>query len=291
MLFRLDQIQSFVEIAKHNSFSIAASHLNVTQPMISTRLKNLENAIGFRLIHRNTKAIALTPNGALFLERCLEILESIANAERLVSQIGGNARPVRVGAVPTHSWRRWTLLQSFMRRYPQAVLEVDTFSSTVIAEKLLKGELDIGFIHRRGTLPLEEVGLLDGHYGLVSRADGKPGPPVITLSDLPYQEVALFPRPLDPTRHDELTQALEAIGVRTVAIPETTDEGIVNFVRRIGTPVVALKPWGDDSAPADLTFQDLSDVSVRRELVIARASRTTAAAELLWEHCLSAPKA
>ncbi len=286
MIFKLDQIETFVEVAKHKSFSIAAANLNVTQPMVSSRIKKLEEMVGFKLINRNTKTVSLTKDGEALLDKSIEIIENIRDAERIVGRIRERAAPrIRIGAVSVHVWRRWWILESFMMRYPQAHLEIESGPSSRLAEKLLRGELDIAFMHPRASLPLEGLNLLSARYGLISRREAvtKPGP--LTASDLRGQEVGLFRRELQPAIHDEITRILEPQGVRIVAIPEVTDEGILNFVRRMHFPVLSFTVWDDDSPPDDVIFQEIEGLDVALEFVVARASRTTQAAELLWRHC------
>ena len=107
MLFKLDQIVTFVGVAKHSSFSVTASMLNVTQPMITARIKKLENIVGFRLVHRTTKSVSITTDGAAFPEKCVAIVDGVGAAERLVASIGERAMPIRIGTLPVHGLRRW----------------------------------------------------------------------------------------------------------------------------------------------------------------------------------------
>ena len=164
-------------------------------------------------------------------------------------------------------------------------MEIEKGSSAGLAEKLLRGELDIAFIHRRRSLPLEGMSLLNARYGLVSLSGGPSPAKPLELSQLRDEEIGLFRRELAPVLHDEITESLDAQGVRTVAIPEMTDERIVNFVRRMGLPVLSFQPWGDDDAPEDLRFHEISYMPLALEFVIARDSRTPHAADLLWRHC------
>lgn len=287
MLFKLDQIETFVEVARHKSFSLAGEKLRVTQPLISSRVKKLEEILGFKLILRNTKSVSLTNEGDVFLEKCIEIVDNIRSAERLAAEIGEKSSPrVRIGALAMHVWRRWWILESFMSQYPKAHLEIEIGLSNQLAEQLLRGDLDVAFIHRRPSLALESVQLLKARYGMLSPQVEGVGSGPMELSELSGREIGLFRSEMAPDLHDQITQVLDMHSVRTVAIPEVTDEGIVNFVRRMHIPVLSFQPWDDNSAPEDLMFHEISDLVVAVDFVLARASRTSRAADLLWSHCL-----
>lgn len=57
------QIQGFVLVAAHQSFSQAASILGVTQPSLSLQIKELEKVLGVSLFDRNTRGVRLTQAG------------------------------------------------------------------------------------------------------------------------------------------------------------------------------------------------------------------------------------
>lgn len=56
-------LEAFHHVARENSFTGAASHLNVGQPTISTHVSNLEGHFGVELFQRKGRAIHLTPAG------------------------------------------------------------------------------------------------------------------------------------------------------------------------------------------------------------------------------------
>ena len=69
-----NQLHTFFAIFETKSFSKAANMLNVTQPTITSRIKSLENIIGFKLFERKGHDIFLTKEGNLFLNYAKNIL-------------------------------------------------------------------------------------------------------------------------------------------------------------------------------------------------------------------------
>lgn len=82
------QVESFVSVATRGSLSAAARAEGVTPAVIGRRLDALEQRLGVKLLTRTTRSIALTFEGAAFLEDCQRILNDLANAEASVS-LGG----------------------------------------------------------------------------------------------------------------------------------------------------------------------------------------------------------
>lgn len=82
------QVETFVSVATKGSLSAAARAEGVTPAVIGRRLDALEQRLGVKLLTRTTRSIALTFEGAAFLEDCQRILNDLANAEASVS-LGG----------------------------------------------------------------------------------------------------------------------------------------------------------------------------------------------------------
>lgn len=85
------QISTFVEVINKGSLSAAARAEGIAPAMIGRRLDALETRLGVKLLQRTTRKIALTNEGAAFLENCQRILLDLENAESQVSE--RSARP------------------------------------------------------------------------------------------------------------------------------------------------------------------------------------------------------
>lgn len=81
---RFTQIESFVQIIEHGSLSAAALHAGVTPVMMGRRLDALERRLGAQLVLRSTRRLALTEQGATFLDECRRLLAQWNSAESTV---------------------------------------------------------------------------------------------------------------------------------------------------------------------------------------------------------------
>lgn len=73
-MFELKEILAFVHVAENRSFTTAATQLNMSQPTLSKRIRDLEESLGVLLLERTTKSVCLTAAGQRFLEDARKIL-------------------------------------------------------------------------------------------------------------------------------------------------------------------------------------------------------------------------
>ncbi len=125
----MDQLQAmrvFERVAELGSFARAADELDLSRAMASSHVAQLEKHLGARLLHRTTRRVSLSPEGAAYLERCKRILAEIQAAEDELKS--ARARPqgrLRVD-VPIAFGKHLLLpaLPRFTQRYPELALEV-----------------------------------------------------------------------------------------------------------------------------------------------------------------------
>jgi DNA-binding transcriptional LysR family regulator len=83
---KLAAITAFVKVASTGSFTAASSELLLSTSAITKSVSRLEKHLGVRLLNRTTHGIALTDDGAVYLDACLQFLDELGNAEHLLAQ-------------------------------------------------------------------------------------------------------------------------------------------------------------------------------------------------------------
>jgi len=130
---RLGDLDIFARVAATGSMSQAARDLGLSPPVVSKRIRRLEERLGSRLLQRTTRQIVLTEAGKGFHERVLAILSAVEEAENWISQRAQLARgPLRVSAPTT--FRRLHVaphLVRFLERYPDISLDLTLSDSFV----------------------------------------------------------------------------------------------------------------------------------------------------------------
>ena len=79
-MMKLDSIATFVAVAEAGSISEAARRLRLAKSVVSGRLAELERNLGTPLLHRTTRRLSLTEDGAAFLERATRIAREVEEA-------------------------------------------------------------------------------------------------------------------------------------------------------------------------------------------------------------------
>ena len=122
----LTGITAFVRTADQLSFSEAGRALGVSASAVGKSVAKLEQELGVRLLHRTTRRVALTEEGALFYERCRRILDDLQDAETMVTDPAGAVRGRLRVSLPTIGYLfLLPVIPGFRRRYPNIELDID----------------------------------------------------------------------------------------------------------------------------------------------------------------------
>jgi DNA-binding transcriptional LysR family regulator len=122
---RLSSLGAFVQAAEARSFTVAGRQLGVSSSAIGKAVARLEERLAVRLLHRSTRTITLTPEGACFLERCRRIFSEIEAAELELAQMQEAPRGKLRVSLPLAGMLMMPALSAFMRSYPEIELDLD----------------------------------------------------------------------------------------------------------------------------------------------------------------------
>lgn len=124
---KLQAMKVFCRVYEAESFKLASESLDVSRPMVTRYINSLEEDLGAKLLHRNTRNISVTQAGRQYYQHCVNILEAIEEAEGelgdLTRQPKGHVRisvPMDFGL--THMV---PILSEFSALYPDITLEID----------------------------------------------------------------------------------------------------------------------------------------------------------------------
>jgi DNA-binding transcriptional LysR family regulator len=154
----LKQLQYFVTLAKLRHFTETASRLAISQPALSSALRQIESVLGGKLVNRTASAVSLTCLGHAILphaERVLSVAQLAFSDMQQVVEEGGNGT-VRIGLVPSVSSLLFPALpQKLAQAFPQLNLDFHDRTNDALINELLKGQLDYGIGALDGSVPSE----------------------------------------------------------------------------------------------------------------------------------------
>jgi len=146
-----DQLASFLEVAKLQSFSRAAEKIYRTQPAISAQVRLLEQECGEKLFDRSGKKVLLTPAGEILLRYAQKLLDLQKEALQTIAELNLTPRgKLYIGA--NEATCLYVLPKTFARfrqLYPLVQISIYRNFSHKILQKVQEGAVDLGIV----TLP------------------------------------------------------------------------------------------------------------------------------------------
>ncbi|MFH9352383.1 LysR family transcriptional regulator [Kitasatospora sp. NPDC017646] len=153
----LRQLQYFVTVAQHGSFTRAAELLHLSQPGVSAQIRRLERELGHQLLDRSGRAVRLTSVGEAVLPHARAALAAAATARRTAQEFDGVRRgrvrlgmvagaalspPAALGTFPGLA----TTLAAFRQEHPGIDFSLAEDTTTRMLGGLREGRLDLAVI-------------------------------------------------------------------------------------------------------------------------------------------------
>ncbi|MBV8633609.1 MAG: LysR family transcriptional regulator, partial [Burkholderiaceae bacterium] len=123
---RITAMNAFVRVVEAGTFTKAADTLNVPNATVTRLIQNLEEDLKVRLLHRTTRRVTVTPEGATYYERVVRLLAELSDIESSASQ--SMAKPsgkVKIETAPNlAAMVLIPALQTFYHEYPDVDIEM-----------------------------------------------------------------------------------------------------------------------------------------------------------------------
>ena len=158
----LNEIVVFARVVETKSFTAAAQQLGLPKSTVSRKISQLEERLGVRLLQRTTRKLNLTEVGQAYYERCQRIVQDIAAAEQVVTDMQTAPRGLLRVTVPVDLGSTYigALVADFLAAYPEIQLDLDVSDRIV---DLIEDGIDLGL--RIG--PLTESTLIARKLGAI----------------------------------------------------------------------------------------------------------------------------
>ena len=187
MIQNLAVLPTFIQVARHLSFTKAAKDLFLSQGAISVQIKQLEEELGFSLFHRRVRKIFLTQEGERLLKAVEPALRTIQTSIESIRSTDETNR-LTVSTLPSFA-AKWLIpkITDFQREHPQFTLRVHTSEKKV---DFMAEQIDCAIRYGLGKYPdLHTTHLTDEVYFPVCH-------PSVRNSNQPFsdpKEIRRFP--------------------------------------------------------------------------------------------------
>lgn len=163
---RLDQYRVFVQVAEMGSFIKAAHALELPRASVSAAVQQLESAMATRLLHRTTRQVRLTADGAQLLERVRLFLADAEDIDQLFHAGQRKIAGTLHVDVPSRIARRLVApaLPGLLRRYPRLRLALGSTDRAIdLVQEGVDCAVRVGTLHDSSLVvrPLGHIALIN----------------------------------------------------------------------------------------------------------------------------------
>jgi LysR family transcriptional regulator for metE and metH len=257
------------EIARAESVTRAADHLNVTQSAVSHQLRELEDQLGTPVFVRSGRRMLVTPAGRVLVDAARQVLDAIDEAEARVSQLARNISGELRVAAHCHTGYHWlpALVDGMRRRYPAFEVRIAPEHTLNPIDALLEAKLDVAITNDDSTdRRLRYHELFDDEQVAVVPASHKwARQAFVSPEELVTEQLYLYSRSIDDSFIARKVLRPAGIAPKKFSYLQLT-EGILEMVKA-GMGVSVLPRWSIASA---ISAGDIKAVRITRSGVFRK---------------------
>ncbi|MGE0362526.1 MAG: LysR substrate-binding domain-containing protein [Vicinamibacterales bacterium] len=223
----LRQLRCFRAVVEERHFGRAAVRVGVSQPALSVQIRQLEAAIGARLLDRHTRQVLVTDAGRALDDAARRILREVHAAVEAARQAhAGQAGVLRVGFGPTLMLSTLAhAVRTFRLRHPAVRVDLRELPTADQIQALVHGDLDVGFVRGAEADPRLHVERLAREPLLIALPRDHPRAaaarvPVAALAREPW---VLFPRAIAPQLYEQVIRLCRAAGFTPTVVQESRE--------------------------------------------------------------------
>ncbi|MDX2388883.1 transcriptional regulator CynR [Streptomyces sp. DK15] len=245
----LRHLRYLLAVAEHHSFTRAAEVLRISQPTLSQQIKQLESAVGVRLLDRGGRTVRLTDAGEAYAHHARRALRDLAAAERAVHDVADLSRGhLRLAMTPTFTaYLLGPLLAALHEVHPAVTVDVREMPQDRIEAGLLADSLDLGIAFDGPHPPgIAAAALYTETLGLVvaGTAPDRPADP-LPVAELAELRLALLSGDFATRSHIDAYLAAHRVRPR-IAVETNSVQALTELVRRTGLATVLPDAITDD---------------------------------------------
>lgn len=143
----LTQLRYFQAVCRFHSVTQASDFLHISQPSISSAIRDLEQEFGVVLFLRQYRGMSLTEEGLHFLELADSLLAHADQVRQAMADIGQKRRQFQLGIPPMiGSLLLPQIYYGFLRAHPEASVNIEEAGRKRLLQQLAEGQLDMAFL-------------------------------------------------------------------------------------------------------------------------------------------------
>jgi DNA-binding transcriptional LysR family regulator len=268
-----DQLNTFLEVARLNSFSRAAETCFRTQPAISSQIRALEEEVGAKLFDRSGGKVSLTAAGKAFqkyaeqqMDARKQMMTSLAEMERVPrgELVVGANEGTCLHVLPE-------VFADFKKLYPSVAVNIRRSERAKILESIIDNSVDFGVVSM--PVPDNRLTVVTIHRDELAII-APPGHPLakIKSKSATLADVVRYPLLLPKVgrTRDTLEDAFHQRGLKpAISMEMDSSELLKRFVAAdVGVGFIARSNASEDVRAGALAILEISDAHIRRDLAL-----------------------
>ncbi|WP_156917662.1 LysR family transcriptional regulator [Salinarimonas rosea] len=266
-------LRYFRAVAEDLHFGRAAERLRIAQPALSRQIQNLERELGVVLLARTQRSVALTPAGALFLERTQRILDElikcVADARRVQA---GEYGHLTVGFIHSSTYGLLpAILERFRHLYPEVELELHEMTVADQIGALPRRQIDVGLLRPPvGDPEIKVQTILEERFLLaVPSKHALAAERVISLQRLARESFILFSRQQSPLFHSRILSMCERVGFVPHVVQHATQIHTIVGLVGAGMGIALVPETASNLRISSVNFLEIAESPQPVEIALA----------------------
>jgi DNA-binding transcriptional LysR family regulator len=271
------QLHIFCKVVEHKSFSKAAKIVQISQPTISSHIKDLENHFGCRLIDRLSREAVPTKAGELLFQYARRLLSLRDETEMAIHEFNGKIKGKLVvgGSTIPGGYILPRIIGAFSTRYPEVSMHLIIGDTRKIINDTLSGECEFGIV---GAVAKDksvyQEKLIEDDMKLVIPLDhkwaGKKSLPLATLLKEPFiiREIGSGTRESVETNLNTKGYSFRDFNIS--AVMGSTAAVIQGIKSKVGVSIISTVAISEDLQLGKLKALSIDGLDLKRSFYLTR---------------------
>ncbi len=187
----LHQLKVFETTARLGSFTKAAEELEITQPTVSSQVKQLTKTVGLALFEQIGKQLYLTDAGKELLKTCQEVFSELENFEMKVADLKGTKEgKLRLSVITTATYFMPRILGAFCQLYPNIDVALQVTNHEQMQQRMNNNQDDLYILSQPPEdMDLKSQPFIDNPLVMIARKDH----PLANRQNIPLEDLQSYP--------------------------------------------------------------------------------------------------
>lgn len=143
----IHELKCFTQVAKDNSYSVAAAKLRISQPALSKIIQRMESELGTELFYTFQRRQRLTDAGEILLQEAIHVIHEYDSISQLKEDDTAFHGEIYIGFPPIAGIFYFSeLIAGFSRQYPNIKINIRDGGSHAIMDEVESGALELGCV-------------------------------------------------------------------------------------------------------------------------------------------------